>query len=81
MCVQKAYKMEKVHKMIKTLLKNKESLAAKMYSFEKRLEVIFNSKLTCNESVSIATNDIKVLSKESWKYYWYRWFEKADQQH
>ena len=55
--------MEKVHKMIKTLFKNQENLAAKMYSFEKRLGVILSSQLTCNESVSKVTNDIEVLSK------------------
>ena len=55
--------MEKVHKMIKTLFKNQENLAAKLYSFEKRLGVILSSQLTCNESVSKVTNDIDVLTK------------------
>ena len=55
--------MEKVHKMIKTLFKNQENLAAKLYDFEKRIGVILNSQLTCNESITKISAEIEVLSK------------------
>ena len=55
--------MEKLHKMIKTLFKNQENLAAKLYDFEKRIGVILNSQLTCNESITKISADIEVLSK------------------
>ena len=55
--------MEKVHKMIKTLFKNQENLAAKLYDFEKRIGVILNSQLTFNESITKISTDIEVLSK------------------
>ena len=55
--------MEKLHKMIKTLFKNQENLAAKLYDFEKRIGIILNSQLTCNESITKISADIEVLSK------------------
>ena len=54
--------MEKVHQM-KTLFKNQENLAAKLYDFEKQIGVILNSQLTCNESITKISADIDDLSK------------------
>ena len=53
--------MDKFATQIETLVRKKEIIMSRLLAIDRRMQVILNSQLTLNESVTKVTNDIEIL--------------------
>lgn len=53
--------MDKFPMQIETLVRNQEIIMSRLLAIDRRMQVILNSQLTLNESVTKVTNDIEIL--------------------
>ena len=53
--------MDKFSTQFETLVRNQEIIMSRLLAIDRRMQVILNSQLTLNESVTKVTNDIEIL--------------------